>query len=57
MQHSAFLDHSCITINGPGEYDLKRNIYLGHQPNEYVTVENLEKATSFFSEFAKTMLG
>jgi succinyl-diaminopimelate desuccinylase len=37
-------------IMGPGEYDLRNNIYLGHQPNEFVKIENLEKATRFYYE-------
>jgi succinyl-diaminopimelate desuccinylase len=37
-------------IMGPGEYDLRNNIYLGHQPNEFVKVENLEKSAKFYYE-------
>jgi len=37
-------------IMGPGEYDLRNNIYLGHQPNELVKIENLDKATRFYYE-------
>jgi len=37
-------------IMGPGEYDLRNNIYLGHQPNEFVKIENLEKAANFYYE-------
>jgi len=43
-------------VLGPGEMDLRRNIYLGHQPNEYVRIENLEKAARFYFELAKSML-
>ncbi len=43
-------------IMGPGEYDLRNNIYLGHQPNEYVRIENLEKAMEFYYELSKAML-
>jgi len=43
-------------IMGPGEYDLRNNIYLGHQPNEYVKIENLEKAMEFYYELSKAML-
>ncbi|MBC7113043.1 MAG: M20 family metallopeptidase [Candidatus Methanomethyliales bacterium] len=43
-------------ILGPGEYDLKNNIYLGHQPNEYVKIENLEKATMLYLAIAERML-
>jgi succinyl-diaminopimelate desuccinylase len=37
-------------IMGPGEYDLRNNIYLGHQPNEFVKIENLDKAARFYYE-------
>ena len=37
-------------IMGPGEYDLRNNIYLGHQPNEFVKIDNLDKATRFYYE-------
>lgn len=43
-------------ILGPGEYDLRKNIYLGHQPNEYVKIENLEKATRFYYELSRSFL-
>ncbi len=43
-------------VMGPGEYDLRNNIYLGHQPNEYVKVSNLEKAMEFYYELAKELL-
>ncbi len=45
-----------MLVLGPGEYDLRRNIYLGHQPNEYVRIENLERATRFFYEISRAML-
>lgn len=43
-------------VMGPGEYDLRNNIYLGHQPNEYVKVSNLEKAMEFYYALAKELL-
>ncbi len=41
-------------IMGPGEYDLRNNIYLGHQPNEFVKIDNLERAARFYYELVNT---
>lgn len=43
-------------ILGPGEYDFEKNASLAHQPNEYVRIENLEKAVMLYFEIAKRML-
>lgn len=43
-------------ILGPGEYDFKKNVSLAHQPNEFVKIENLEKAVMLYFEIAKRML-
>ncbi|MEM0054281.1 MAG: M20 family metallopeptidase [Nitrososphaeria archaeon] len=43
-------------ILGPGEYDFRNNISLAHQPNEYVRIENLEKAVMLYFEIAKRIL-
>lgn len=45
-----------IIVLGPGEYDLRNNIYLGHQPNKYVKIKNLEKAIMLYYSIAEKML-